>query len=362
MSPNLPTPEPRFIAKLRERLEKEGNMSKLANAIASANDLGPEDPRPIERRKLAQLLESPNTVKISFPELWAISRYLEGFNEGLGHRPLFCRPDFVQSLADRGSVTFLLGSRPHGPTADLAIWDVQSMAEIQRALSKYRRDIQFDTRCVSLHGSHDEQGETWADVLGPDGPSLVAIGSGRASPGSEAMLAQMFEIEPGNPEAGDRLPFRFVWSESDWPPDATAPTSFAMPVSELEALAPDVADSVRQHNSRAFVLGNEAFLAEQPHEPSVRSFGVVVAQRRKNDQVWMVIAGLTGASTHAAARAVEKIAATVPDTLPGGHSPIICTVIQTRIDREQGEGGPKMPTVHSESLFRPSFYWPEPAA
>ena len=91
----------------------------------------------VDRRKLKKIAENHEKASLSYWDLVYLDRFLEGLNEGLSYRPLFEKPDFLQSLAEGGEVSFLLGARPQPSEyrVEFSHWDVNALAEILRGVN-----------------------------------------------------------------------------------------------------------------------------------------------------------------------------------------------------------------------------------
>ena len=189
---DLSSPGFRLGRALGERKEKEGSYAALAraitksNAAASGTDATLEDrSRALDRRKLRAIVEGAPNLVLSLQELRALDCYLERYGEGLAYVPLFEKPDLMQTLAESGRVTFLLGSKPEPEHRYFSHWDVLAMAEIQRGISSSGVSVRFDIQDVLLHetleaATASSKIEGWAELLEDRGPSLVCLGSGRS--------------------------------------------------------------------------------------------------------------------------------------------------------------------------------------
>ncbi len=319
---------------LARRLELEGSYSKLADGIARANacDESQVPRRPLDRRKLKRLVERDENVALSYLELVALNRYLERFGEGLTRKPILATPNLLTVLENSDRVTFLLGSKPrkHHFQLDVSYWDVMSMAEVQRALSKSDRVPRFDIQGIRLEpmpplGGHLTR--SWMRLLTDSHTSLVCFGSPRACLAAEMMLREMFTL--GSAAAGS--PFAFVWSEDD---TNMKNSQFARTVREIAEIDPKIHLAVRNNSAWAFLFGDEVRKAPFAERGRTPTYAVVAAQRRSSHSTWVVAAGLSGPATLAAARAMTEISFTVPDNADVVWYPIEAHVETTRQNDE----------------------------
>lgn len=352
---------------LEERSRAEGGDLPLARKIHEAYCAVYGKARSgakyvLDRRKIKRLIEwteiakvrgarrrksgkTEPTLVLSLEELLALDAYLERYNEGLAYRPLFARQSILQALAKSGDVIYLLGAKPHETWVDLSNWDVTSMGDLQRAVNKIASSLRFDFQTVTLHDrvelARDSMKEPWTKCLQDYGPSIVAIGSPRACHGTETMLAQMFgRQEFVAPADGDPdLPFCFHWPRL---PDSDVPSAFGRWTQGKWLLQ----------------VGAEMLAASGPELSRGTTYAVVAAQRRRSGRVWMVIAGLTGSATYAAAQAVESIQADLPQAELGELSPIVWAVVEAVVELDRSAGSRGMRKLVSQRILGEVRRWP----
>ena len=71
------------------------------------------------------------------------------------------------------------------------------------------------------------------------------------------------------------------------------------------------------------------------------TYGVCVAQRRKNGQVWLALAGVTGAATFVAAKLAKNLTTPLRERDRGPDSSVYWAVIKARVLQD-----PKLPFVN----------------
>jgi hypothetical protein len=348
-----PVPELRLAKILGERLIKEGSYTALAQAISAANGIRTDEDgkRPkdaVDRRKLKNIVDSDDKLTFSVGELRALDHYLERYGHGLAYSPLFAKPDLLQSLAELGDVTFLLGSKPEQDNfrVNFSHWDVLAMGEIQRSVNAFAPHVYFDIREVRMQPDVDgalrsvDESEC-SQLLADDGPSVVSLASSRANPASDLMLSEMCGRKPFADVPLDQkrsLPFHFVWPSTQ---DYVIPSCFHLSDCDVERYDEHAAEVVRNEKAAALVAGEEVWVDELTRKGYGLTYGICVAQRRRRGQVWMVLAGLTGPATYAAAQLVKKMGTGFRGADYGGTSTVYYTLIRGIVD----PGPPDRPPV-----------------
>ncbi len=368
-SPDISSPRFRLSRALGERKEKEGSYAALARAIAKSNaaasqtDAEPEDrSRALDRRKLKAIVEGAPNLVLSLQELRALDCYLERYGEGLAYVPLFEKPDLMQTLADSGRVTFLLGSKPEPEHRYFSHWDVLAMAEIQRGISSSEMSVRFDIQDVLLHQTLEAAAASskiggWTELLDDRGPSLVCLGSSRTGPAAEAMLCRMFqrpEFESPPPAEKQRLPFHFVWKPML---DYVFPSNFHLGSADISSRDPDAAKAVREDNASAVVTAEDVFVDPVHPDHTGDTYGVCVAQRRKRGQVWLVLAGVTGVATFVAAKLAKNLATRLHEQKPGQDSDVYWAVIRARVTEDPNRPLASVRTFAEEAVVSGPHVW-----
>ncbi|MFQ5495037.1 MAG: hypothetical protein ACE5EX_06615 [Phycisphaerae bacterium] len=312
---------------LERRLAEEGNYSKLAQAITTAN--ADNDNGRVDRRKLRVIVDRQD-VTLSLRELLALDVYLTPFGESLADRPILENPAPLRALADRHDVTIVLGAypRPKEQRNYLSRWDVRSMAHLQQAIKHVKPDasIAIDDFLFS------EETPDRPGLLDGAGPSVACIGSPRACYISEYMLADMFRMKPFDPEPDWDVPFHFLWTAKA---RVLYDSTFRVEADAIRDLDARLADDLdRDRLWGVLQVRKELFPVRfRTDEQTWTAYGVVAAQRRATGQVWMVIAGLSGPATFAAASALaDGRTSSVPECeSPDQHSPVHLDVVRATV-------------------------------
>jgi hypothetical protein len=345
-----PDSDLRLARVLGELKAKEGGYSALARAIDRSTAAGPrpdsgEDDRKrgFDRRKLKSIIEADKNLVLSLKELRALDCYLERYGEGLAYVPLFQKPDLMQTLAESGRVTFLLGSKPEakGELRHFSHWDVLAMAEIQRAINPSEVSVRFDIQDVPLYEELEATRESitgtggWMELLDDHGPSLVCLGSSRTNPAEEAMLCEMFQrpaFEEAPPDERRQLPFHFVWN-----PDLpyVFPSHFHLRSDDISSDHPDAAELIEGGQCSAVVTDDAILVDRVTPRRSGDTYGVCVAQRRKRGQVWLALAGVTGAATFVAAKLAKSLATRLHEQKRGQDSDVYWAAIRGRVPKDR---------------------------
>jgi len=258
-------------------------------------------------------------------------------------------------------VTFLLGSRPVGETRlSLDNWDVRAMTEILRGVSRFGPTEEFDIRDVVLHerlkdARHSVISGDWIKLLANDGPSLVVLGSGRASHAFNLVLSTMFATTPLVDGPGkQKLPFHFIW------PDRLKhvfPSSFRYTARELAKVNPKAAALIHNKEASALEIQGTVYLDRVKQKAGQQSYGVCVAQRRPGGQIWLVLAGVTGPATFAAAKVADGLPLNLYPEGPGKASRVYWTPVRASVRRDEARVAETVLVSEPEPMSPPQA-WP----
>jgi hypothetical protein len=332
----------RLASAIREEVKHAGSFDALANRIRE------ETESRIDRRKLKRIADAAiknDDVPLSFSELQILDDFLAPRQRALSS--LFKRgvPD---ALLEQGNVTIILGSQPrdHPPRIDFSRWDIRGTREVLLALNGTGRAFHFDLEDVIFrHDSHREfapgqdvgRNETWYHLLHSDhGPSTICIGSPKACHASELMLAKMFGVVPfqrwSDPDR--EAPFLFIWSKDE--PHRRFRSAFRMEPAALRRHNPELYRRVMSSNSKqpvsAVFTGGE-FCEVARSRTSWDTYALIAVQRQPHNQVWAVIAGLTGPATFGACRLFDSLSADLHAN-SGVSSHTVWATVRVRVEMQ----------------------------
>ena len=349
MPNNKPRQRLRLIGALHRTQIYWQTHSQLSTLISNISGVD------INRRRLSRILRYEN-VRISVEEFAAFDDYLTPLGESLADKPMFEPSGVLAEMARSGGLVCLLASDPIQNLRDLVIshWDVRSMIEVMRAVQEFGR-LQLDVDEVVFKSddeaaSIDYHKEAWYRKQEGQLKSVVCIGSPRVARGSEIVLAEMFRVDPFSPQPQDDvdLPFRFFWPKGQH----HFPSSF---ICDETAAAVDDADRTSGSGEMGLRFGARR-LSVPLHREWPTSYGIIAAQRRDSGQIRLVVAGLSGFSTLAAARAVQDISTAIPDAPPHKDSPVLWAVVEAKIQagrKRDGDG----PLVRSQRIIEGPNIW-----
>ena len=343
-------PKLRMAKVLGDQKEKLGSFVKLEEDIQRASEIK------VDRRKLTKIVAGDN-VTLSLKELVGLDAYLSRLGQGLAETPLFEVPQILRGFVDRGSVLFFLGSFPGSESqrADLSIWDVRAMMEIQDGINDTRPETRVNMKDVEF--VTDEMPDPNPRISRPElfdtKTSVCCLGSSRACWAAELMLAEMFNVRPFD-APNPTLPLHFVWAPKL--KNASRPSTFALPLSALKKLDPDFSSK----DERALIVNGQPFVTRVTKAKNLKDYGVIVAQRRKTGQAFVVIAGLSAPATYATALAfLNQRTGTLP-MAPNKkvHGPIRLAVIEVAVRGARGKVKRDMREVEKTEVVHSALYEP----
>jgi hypothetical protein len=282
----------------------------------------------------------------------------------LNLQPPFVVPGVVDGLVGKPKLVFMLGAkpRPEERRNDISHWDALSLADLFARCSKLAsHKCEIDIQYVLWHSPAGQKAiaeEPWAAVLSDDDTSVVSIGSPLVALSTEVMLARMFNVEPFTVpcyRTTKPVPFSYVWRPQSVQDFVSA---FSLPVASLQALDSKFAKLVQKNQSAAFVLDDK--INKVPMNGNAWTMhGVIAAQRRAAGNVWLVVSGLAGPATCAAAQMVKEIM----DELPwsrGQASQVLWVPVTAEIkEGKSSPGDGDVRKIISASFDGKSRVWPE---
>ncbi len=349
---------------IAREIKRVGTANRLAQLIKEANAQAGTN-LTVDPRTLLKIRDTPGKVSLTLDLLTALNEYFTLLGEGLNKLPILATRGLLEPLADAERLVFMLGAKPRPAErrVDLSRWDAWALAELVQDASRFERRHEFDIEDVLWRSSVDTsaiKSEKWYSLLESERTSVISIGSPMAALSSEVMLARMFSVEPfTRPRFSTKspLPFYFVWV----PRVAHGVRSaFGLTWQELTADFKQLAQAVKQNQTSAFILNGTPYSV--PIEAkSWTMYGIIAAQRRANSCVWLVVSGLAGPATLAAARLVKRINAELP-VANNQNSPVLWMPVKATIKTGRPSSvvsGDLREIVEAELVGEPHF-WPKP--
>lgn len=319
-----------------------GGYVKLAEKINGYNAAAGF--RALDRRKLKIIADGKDDFTISIGELSAIDNYFGRLGRGLSDTPLFARHSLLKAVAENEQLSFLFGAfqRDEEVRNDVSLWDVKSVQEILDGLTKFGKARQVSFRDVPFSdaaGMHNQRETGIPKLLEQPQTSVCVIGSTRSNVAAEFALATMFGVEPFKP-AQRKLPFKFLWPSDKTRLKKGFTSAFEAGTAEKEAFRNRYRKAINgELQTTALVLGNEFYPVVPKGKRHWDDYGIVALQRQSNHRVLLVVAGLTGPSTLASAKACRFETSTLlplPDSTVA--SDVLWAVVKARIAQSPGIG------------------------
>lgn len=295
----------------------------------------------ISRHTISRLAKEPLKASVTYENLIALDRYLEQMGEGLADKPILEKDELLARLLENNKFAFLVGSKPNKDQLhdDVSLWDFRTVIELGQQLDAINTDWHHELVDVFLSGEGrlEYYGRSWYETIVQQSRSIVAIGAPRANLASEVMLARMFGLEPFNPPQspdGNRAPFYFFWPAKS--PDKAVASSFAPNPAEIRKSAP------REYANWISAGADALWFDGRWHDSIKRTngwfkYGILAAQRRKDQSIWLVLAGVSGPATLAVARLLKEVKHEIPNFNDPG-SPVLWAVVKVPLHEEHKEG------------------------
>ncbi len=122
-------------------------------------------------------------------------------------------------------------------------------------------------------------------------------------------------------------------------------------------------------NGGGLVVGDHVYLSEHVTQTtaghhklreSVRSHAVIAAQRQREDQVWVVVAGLNGTGTYLAATHLPRMRGTLPRREDPHPKAVIWGVVESKVDnRAMARQGQLPEPKETRFVVEPRLWNPE---
>ena len=235
------------------------------------------------------------------------------------------------------------------------------MRVVWQSINKVSGTVKLDFEDVLCTDSANAAPSTWSSELIGRGTkkSMVSIGSQRANPATELMLASMFGVVNAQDPASAMLPFHFVWDQP-----SKRPSAFSKDVSKIpQSLMKQARVKKREKAPWALEVNGEYYLLERFVQKS-KAYGVLAAQRRSfgnsGSQVWLVLAGLSGPGTAATARFIEDDELSLPRIESGNHSSVLWMAVEADVELIETPGDNRI-IGEPRKLCDPQIWEPPPA-
>lgn len=346
---------------LHDWFAKDGNSpNKLEGLLVEHNGGNGK----IDRRKLDALSRGEDAT-LDFAQMKALDDFLTSeYRQTFAS--LFEPSALMPSLLANNRVKVFLGSQPRHSSSepplrrtDISKWDVDAMREVLQCINKVSGKVKLDFEDVLCTDSASAEPSTWSAELMGRGTkkSMVSIGSQRANPATELMLASMFGVVNAQDPKSSDLPFHFVWDEP-----AKRPSAFSKDVSKIPQSVMKQS-RVKKHEKAPWALevNGEYYLLERFVQKS-KAYGVLAAQRRSvgnsGSQVWLVLAGLSGPGTAATARFIEDDELLLPRIESGNHSSVLWMAVEADVELIETPGDNRI-IGEPRKLCDPQI-WPTP--
>jgi len=296
-------------------IDKLGGATHLAQRVNKANSQAGSNLK-VDPRTLLKIRDAPGKVGLTLSILTALNEYFKQLGEGLHKLPILANRGLVEPLFDAERLVFMLGAKPRPAErrVDLSRWDALALAELVKEASRFDRRHEFDIVDILWRHPVDPsaiKSEKWYSFLEMERTSVISIGSPLAALSSEVMLARMFNVEPfARPRFSTKLPLPFYFV---WVPRVVRGfrSAFGLTWQDLTPEFKQLAKAVKQNRTAAFLLNGVSH--PTPTEGKCWTmYGLIAAQRRASGSVWLVVSGLAGPATLAAAQLAKRIDAELP--------------------------------------------------
>lgn len=307
----------------------------------------------IDHRKLNAIITG-KAKSLSISDLEAINNFLGQFGEGLADVPILDADTITRALVERGRVMVFVACRMDGDRDYTSVWDVRGFSSIVENVNLRwpgtKAVLKAEQSLPILADSRKD--EDWARLLDNTDGSSCCLGAPLAFGLAEYMLASTFRVPAFKPAPRIqkvRLPFQFVWfpdpsgeTQADRIPSHFALSADDLEEGDLELPDKDLPTAIRARDAQAFLAAGTVYPVRLT-EPERKDYGVIVAQRREKGQVWVVVAGLSGPGTLAAAKMLGEIPAVLPESSVGKVSDPVYAVIESavRLNRDRTRGDPR---------------------
>ncbi|MBL9139795.1 MAG: hypothetical protein JNK85_28250 [Verrucomicrobiales bacterium] len=333
--------------RVRQEIRRVGSAFKLRTRIIKVCEAAGMSEK-INVHVLKGLQHLPERTHLTLPQLVALHLYFSTRSGGLDKIPIFSRRRLLDALQEQSEITVLIAAKSLvRRQTHYTRWDSRALnttkSLLLRRFQEFGREVSpppaIDEVDVLLRPEGKNRpyaADRWHRLIVEDRRTLISIGSPRASLASELLLASMFGVKPFGDRTvtvhDPRLPFQFVW-----PPDRSFPaqSTFALEPKDIAKQSARLSDQVRRGGSAAIAYRHQFLAAPASHAGGWDTFGVLCAQHRPNGNLWVVLSGLSGPATLAAAEVLAEIEPEPPPaTGNGAPPPVLWGLVEARLTED----------------------------
>jgi hypothetical protein len=333
--------------RVRQEIRRVGSAFKLRTRIIKVCEAAGMNEK-INVHVLKGLQQNPERTHLTLPQLVALHLYFSTRSGGLDKIPIFTRRRLLDALQEQSEVSILIAAKSLvRRQTHYTRWDSRALNTTKgllfRRFQEFGREVspppaidEVDVLLRAEGRSRPYEADRWHRLIVEDKRTLISIGSPRASLASELLLASMFGVKPFGDRTvsvhDPRLPFQFVW-----PPDRSFPakSTFTLEPKDIAKEAARLAEQVRRGGTAAIACRQQLLAAPASHPGGWDTFGVICAQRRPNGNLWVVLGGLSGPATLAAAEVLAEIEPEPPPaTGQSGYPPVLWGLVEARLTED----------------------------
>ena len=318
-----------------------------------------------DRRKLTALARGSKTEVMTINQLLSLEAVLNENGMSLTHIKLFEHPmSLMSTLAEKREFIALFSAREDTELKRMVLSDFDVMAwhEMTGAVTRegFTAVKAKDAALCDTAAEADEAvKEIVKDIHRRKNIAVAAVGSFRTNHFFEVLMCEMAGVPRYEPQPMGALPFQFVY------PDEGAPalkSAFELRAADIEDMKPSAYKKVLK-GGRALVVNRkgvrQVFEASAPSWNMTRDLGIIAAQIQPDGNIWLVVAGLSGAGTLAAAQAAVEFRNTLPQPLePGQRGAIIWAAVEAKLRTDAPRGTRATRKVHDWRLGQVHFWRP----
>jgi hypothetical protein len=172
------------------------------------------------------------------------------------------------------------------------------------------------------------------------------------------MLERMFEarrLPRERLEARKHLPFHYVWN-SRLP--VGIPSLFRLDPPDVRHIDPKASEAATSGDASLLALEKEVLTDTVTLSGWGAAYGVCVAQQRSNGAVWLLLGGVSGAATLAAARRVRRMSMSFSRSSRNQHSRVYWAVVKGYVPEEKKRESKSGIDLQEETYLEPRSWQP----